>query len=89
MDVPATLEMLNSATMPSGLIPVRSDNSDFPYHVYAVDGKIMIDNLMERDVVSVYDMFGRKIDFARHATVEAGIYLIKINNYPAVKLMVK
>lgn len=89
LDVPATLEMLNSATIPSGVRPVNSDNLDFPYRVYAVDGKIMIDKLLNKDHVSIYDMFGRKIEFANHMSLDTGIYMVRINDYPVVKIMVK
>ena len=44
----------------------------------------MIDKLLNKDHVSIYDMFDAKI-FANHMSLDTGIYMVRINDYPVVK----
>ncbi len=52
--------------------------------IYVVDGRIVVDGLFD-DNVRIFDMIGREI---HNEKLSKGVYLVKIGNYPARRVVV-
>lgn len=83
----SSISLSNIATNSSVGINDISDNSTVIYSSY---GKIQIDG-SNGDIISVFDMFGRVISASTDSTIDiptTGVYLVKISNQPARKIVV-
>ena len=52
-------------------------------HIYSIDGHILVNGTT--DEVRVFDMVGRNV---RNEALPAGVYMVKIGNHPARKVVV-
>lgn len=77
----ASVSLSNIATNASiqGILNVEADGIGF----YSVNGHIVANGTT--DEVRIFDMFGRSI---RNEALPAGVYMVKIGNHPARKVVV-
>ncbi|MDD3322059.1 MAG: hypothetical protein PHS59_11510 [Paludibacter sp.] len=89
MNVAATIAALNNAYS-AGISGVKKI-SNSPYKITVNSGTIQINGLNGSEIVSIYDISGRKLKNAHNMNeyqVGQGIYIIRINGY-ATKVIVK
>ena len=60
-----------------------NDIADNPIRVYSRDGRIIVEG--STDKILVFDMAGRHL---RNESLPTGVYLVKIGNHSARKVMV-
>ncbi len=89
INVPATLAKLNNSTV-VGLKFPKSKSDDSPYTAYFVGKKLFIDGLEGSEKIELYDITGTRQALVNNqpATINPGIYIVKVNNY-AMKVLVK
>ncbi len=85
----ATISRSNVATNSTvGIGEVGGQRSEV--NVYAVEGKIVVDGA-EGETVRVYDVTGRMVQaftHSSHQTLPAGVYMVKVGQHPARKVVV-
>ena len=59
-------------------------NADVPVRIYAQNGRIIVDGA-EGETVRIFDITGRSV---RNEALPTGVYLVKIGDCPAKKVVV-
>lgn len=67
---------------PEGIDDVNMGN----IHIWSADGRIVVEGA-EGKTVQVFDMMGRRIN-TEHVTLNTGVYMVKVGNAPARKVVV-
>ena len=84
-DNPRNVIVTSDATFVAYFVPTQGINetNEDSIKVYSCNGKIIVEGIYED--VRVFDMVGRNV---RNETLSAGVYMVKVDDYPAHKVVV-